>query len=255
MGENVPKHEAAALDRLQPSFAATERQANVRQMAEFLANDHPKLKLYMGETKFTMLARTYFARHPSDPPNARWYSLNLPAFLRGSHFFERKPELAEMAELERALDDASEAPEAPVVTLTDLVELDSANLATLSIAVSPSLRRFKVRSNVTSLWASLQCDELPPYPITLDADQELLVWRQGSAARFRLLGNEEAMALDAAMQGVSFSLICAMIAALDDPETAKARAATFLLGWIEAEIISELRSAAYPGENSPGQHV
>ena len=255
VGENVRNHNSAALDRPHPAFASTDREGNVRQLAELLANDYPQLRKYMGDTKFTALARAYIAQHPSGTLNARWYSRHLRAVLRNAYFFERSPELAEMAELERALNDAFNATEAPIVTLADLAGFDSTDFGTLSIAASPSLRRFKVRSNVTSLWASLQCDELPPLPIALDADQELLVWRQGSAARFRMLGNEEAIALDAAIQGIFFSAICEMIAAVDDYDTAEARAAAFLRGWIEAEIISELRSAVFPGENSPGQPV
>ncbi|MGH6854280.1 MAG: HvfC/BufC family peptide modification chaperone [Aestuariivirga sp.] len=225
---------------------------NITQpLTHFLANDHPKLKCYMGETKFTALAHAYIAKHRSGNPNARWYSHHLADFLRANPAYSRKPELGELAELERALNEAFDSIDAAVVTMNELAALDPAQFGAMGFDISPSVRRFKVRTNVTSLWASLRCDELPPHPIMLDADQEILVWRQGSASRFRMLGAEEAMALDAAQDGISFAVICEMIAAMDAPDTAAVRAATFLRGWIETEIISRLRPRAAQDENSP----
>lgn len=229
------------------------RNAYGMRLAEFIANDHPKLKCYMGEAKFTALAHAYIAQHQSRNLNARWYSRYLTEFLRNAPAYARKPELAELAELERALNDAFDSVDAPVVTMKELAAIDPEQFGSMGLDVSPSVRRFKVRTNVTSLWASLRCDELPPHPIMLDADQELLVWRQGAASRFRMLGNEEAMALDAAQDGVSFSVICEMIATMDDPETAAVRAATFLRGWLEAEIIAKLRPAAHLGGSNRDQ--
>ncbi|MBC8036907.1 MAG: putative DNA-binding domain-containing protein [Rhizobiales bacterium] len=218
------------------------RDAYGLRLTEFIANDHPKLKCYMGEMKFTALAHAYISQHRSENPNARWYSCHLADFLRKSPAYSRKPELAELAELERCLNEAFDSADAPTVGIDELAAFDPDQFGAMGFDISPSVRRFKVRTNVTSLWASLRCDELPPHPINLDADQELLVWRQGTASRFRMLGNEEAMALDAARQGVSFAVICEMIATIDDPETAAVRAATFLRGWIEAELIAGLRA-------------
>jgi hypothetical protein len=70
---------------------------------------------------------------------------------------------------------------------------------------------------------------------------QIMVWRQGSGARFRILGDEEAMAVDSAREGVTFGVICEMMAAFDDPDNAAIRAAGYLRGWIEAEIISSIR--------------
>ncbi len=225
------------------------RDAYGLRLTEFIANDYPKLKCYMGEAKFTALAHAYISRHRSNDPNARWYSRHLADFLRASPAYMRKPEIAELADLERCLSEAFDSVDAPFVTMNKLATIDPEQFGSVAFEVSPSMRRFKVRTNVTSLWSSLRCDELPPHPIMLDAEQELLVWRQGTASRFRMLGNEEAMALDAAREGVSFGVICEMIATMDDPDTAAVRAATYLRGWIEAEIIAGIR----PGGSNPRQ--
>lgn len=223
------------------------RDAYGLRLTEFIANDYPRLKCYMGEAKFTALAHAYISRHRSSDPNARWYSRHLADFLRQSSAYAHKPELAELADLERCLGEAFDAADAPAVTMSELGAFNPETFGTMIFDISPSVRRFRVQTNVTSLWASLRCDELPPHPITLDADQELLVWRQDTASRFRMLGNEEAMALNAAREGVSFGVICEMIATIEDPDTAAVRAATYLRGWIEAQIIAGLRPGGLPG--------
>lgn len=220
------------------------------RLTEFLTNDHPKLSCYMGAVKFSGLARAYAAQYPSDNPNARWYSRHLAEFLRRTQPYSRYPELSELAELERALNDAFDAAEAPILAMADLAAIDPSEFGNIAFAISPSMRRFKVRTNVTSLWASLKCDETPPHPIGLEQDQEILVWRQGLASRFRMLGEEEAMAIDAAGTNVPFAVVCEMIATMGDADTAAFRAATYLRGWIEAEIISKLSIAAGRGGNT-----
>ena len=213
------------------------------RLGEFLAHDHPMLRLYMGETGFKAMALAYIAAHPSDTPNARWYSRHLPEFLAKSHSFARKRELPELAELERALNDAFDAPDCAIVSMADLAAVDPAEFAGMGFALSTSLVRLRVKTNVTSLWASLRCDMPPPPAAALPEPQDLMVWRQGTASRFRMLGAEEAMAVDATAEGVPFAVICEMIAAMDDPDTAAVRAATYLRGWIEAEIIAGLRAS------------
>lgn len=217
--------------------------AYASRLTEFLAHDYPKLKTYLGESRFRELALAYISAHPSETPNARWFANKLPEFLGVSALTRRKPEITELALLERALNDAFDAPDAAIVTIADLAKLDPESVASMSFVLSPSIRRFTVDTNVTSLWASLKCDEAPPAPFALAAPQDILVWRQGGKSRFRMLGGEEAMAISVAQEGTPFSAICEMIAAMEDADNAAVRAATYLRGWIEAEIIAEIRLA------------
>jgi hypothetical protein len=218
-------------------------QAYGLRLTEFLAHDYPKFKCYLGETRFRQLAAAYIAAHPSDTPNARWYSRHLPTFLGEATAYRRAPELAELARLEQALNDAFDAADVPIMTVADIARIEPAQFGQMSFDLSPALGRFTAKTNVTSLWSSLRCDETPPAAERLALPIEVLVWRQAGASRFRILGAEEAMAVAAAGEGVSFAVICEMIAAMADPETAAARAASYLRGWIEAEIISDVRPA------------
>ena len=94
--------------------------------------------------------------------------------------------------------------------------------------------RLTICCNATSIWAALTAGELPPYPASLELPKELLVWRQGLASRFRMLGREEAVAIDAAARGETMELAQS--------------SEGFLRGWLEAEIVSAVRDLNDAGE-------
>lgn len=158
----------------------------------------------MGETAFNAMARHCLAA--TETPKVRLLARHLPDFLDLTKPFSRTPELSDLARLERAFHAALNAPEAGIT----------------SQPLHPSVQRLQLRTNAASIWSALTAGELPPPPQSLDAPQELLVWRQGVAARFRMLGREEAAALDAAARG----------------EALAQSTENFRRGWIEAEIMS-----------------
>ena len=184
---------------------AVDETLTLARLADFLAEDYPRLRLYMGETAFSTMARHCLAT--TETPKIRLLSRHLPDFLDLTKPFSRSPELSDLARLERAFHAAHSAPEASITSQT---------------ALHPSVQRLQLRTNAASIWAALTAGELPPPPQRLDAPQELLVWRQGATSRFRMLGREEAAALDAVARG----------------EAITQSAENFLRGWREAEIIS-----------------
>lgn len=189
---------------------AVDEMLTLARLTDFLTHDYPRLRLYMGETAFNTLARHCLAA--SEIPKAWLLSRRLPDFLDLTKPFSRSPELSDLARLERAFHAALNAPEAGIT----------------SQPLHPSVQRLQLRTNAASIWAALTAGELPPPPQRLDAPQELLVWRQGASPRFRMLGREEAAALDAAARGE----------AIDVDQLSE----SFLRGWLEAEIISAVSS-------------
>ncbi|MBI3673511.1 MAG: putative DNA-binding domain-containing protein [Rhizobiales bacterium] len=236
-------------------FATQSQPAAPEGLARSLADDFPRLRQYMGETRFAGLARAYAAKHAAEMPNLTWFSRHLPAFLAAARLHDHWPELAELAILERALAETRAGPAAPIVRLAELAALSHEQLGAMQLLIAPSVRRFAVASNVTSLWASLACGETPPLPIKLAARQQLLVWRQGPAPRFRMLGDEEAMGLDAAIDGKRFAAIGALLAGRYDPDGAARRATAYLRGWVDGELVTGLRPLPDRGGNTPGRRA
>ncbi len=215
----------------------TYQDAHHLRLTDFLANDYKLLREYLGETQFVAMAQTYFSAHPAQHPNARWLSKHLADFLLHFKPFAHRPEIQELAALELALNSAFDAPEASPLTFAELKVFAPEFFSALKLGIHPSAARLTFKQNTSSIWSALKCQTQPPKPHRLDADQQILVWRQGAASRFRLLGEEEAMAYDACKTGASFGTMCKMIAFIDNPETATERTANYLRAWIEAELL------------------
>ncbi len=194
------------------------------RLTEFLADDYGKLRLYMGATAFNAMGRHCLAIHDIESPNARVFSRYLPDFLSLTKPFSRSPELSDLARLEKAFNAAHNAPGAHIIERAAY----AGQQGKFHIDLHPSVQRLQLRTNATSIWSALTADELPPAPEQLDEPQELLVWRQGPASRFRMIGREEAMALDEAGRGEAIEF--------------DQRSEGFLRGWLEAGIISGLRN-------------
>jgi hypothetical protein len=209
------------------------RNAYVLRLVEFIGNDYERLKLFMRDD-FDRMARHYIKAHPSDTPNARWFARHLSDFLRSNKPWSEKPELGDLAALEKALNDAFDAPDDPLYTLADLAAFDPSTIADAKVTLHASAIRLTSGINSTDLWSS------PDAEVNrLEEPLELLVWRQGGSARFRVLTAEEAMAFDSAKTSVPFGVLCEMIAVMGDPDNAAMRAAGYLRSWIETEIVSD----------------
>jgi hypothetical protein len=229
-------------------MARMEETNDPARLTQFLAVDHAKLQLYLGAANFHAIGRRYAANFPQRDANARWFSRNLPKFLGETIPYSRTPELAELASLETALSTAFEAPDVPLVSTAHFKTLGAKVLDHYAIQLHPSVQHLRFLWNATSLWAALHCGEQPPRPERLDAPQDLLVWRQGSQPRFRLLGPEEALALDCALQGKSFAEIVQALAQPATPPQPAACAKAYLRGWVDAELVSALRNLKVVGE-------
>ena len=198
---------------------ALDENLTLARLTGFLAGDYPRLRLYMGESAFKTMGRHCLATYAGTAPKLRGLSRHLPEFLDLTKPFSRNPEISDLARLEKAFHAALNAPEASFIT--------HAPGHWFRIELHLSVQRLQLRTNATSIWAALTAGELPPSPERLDEPQELLVWRQGAASRFRMLGRDEAAALDAAARGEAIEMAQA--------------SENFLRGWLEAEIISAVR--------------
>jgi hypothetical protein len=233
-----------AIDRVNTPPRGTAEQAlaiyqnaYTSRLTEFLAHDFEVLRQYLGEVRFTAMAAEYIATHPSRHPNARWYSSQLPDFLTGHP--DAPPELLELATLERAFADAFDAVEAPVIGKHFLTEVPPESVHNLAFKIHPSFHSLSFSQNTSSIWSALKCGEAPPECEELDAPQQVIVWRQAQQSRMRILGYDEYMAVTAVKNGATFGVVCEMLAMRDQEENVALRAATYLRGWLEAEILSE----------------
>jgi hypothetical protein len=206
--------------------------------AKILASSYERLRHFMGATAFDEMAHAFARSLPDGFQSPDKFLDELPDFLKRTPAFSGRPELAEFATLERSLHIACTSSDTGAVKLSDLANIDPQAFACAVFTIQGSLTSHRFATNVTSLWASLRCGVAPPKASLLQEPVDVIVWRQTNAARFRIVGPEEADVLDRARKGEAFGNICERIAENGDGGTAAARAAGYLRGWIDAELVA-----------------
>jgi hypothetical protein len=218
------------------------RHAYGSRLVDALRNDHGLLHSYLGDEMFDTMGYAYVAARPSHRPNLRWFSQGLPDFLKTTEPYSDHPILADLAALEKALNDAFDAADAPVLALADMAAFAPELWNTLKFQPHPSSSRLDVSTNAAAVWLALKNDETPPDAIALEQPGRLLIWRQDVTPMFRELTAEEAMMWDEAANGIAFGVLCSMLATYDDPDGAAARGAGYLHGWVTSGLLSGVSS-------------
>ena len=216
------------------------RYAYGSRLVEAMRNDHELLHTYLGGETFDEMGHAYVKARPSTHPNVRWFSQGLPAFLKSTAPYSGHPELAELAALEKALNDAFDAAEGRVVDLGEMAGFAPEAWSDLRFAPHPSASRLKLATNAAAIWLALKNDEAPPEAAALGEPAHLLIWRQDVTPMFRELLAEEAMMWDEARNGIPFGVLCEMLATYDDPDNAAGRGAGYLHGWITAGLLTDV---------------
>ena len=208
------------------------------RLVEAMRNDHKLLHSYLGDEMFDEMGEAYVAAHPSHHANLRWFSQGLPEFLKSHESYRDHPVLSDLAALEKALNDAFDAAEAPVLALSDMAGFVPEAWAGLKFQAHPSAIRLDCATNAFDIWLALKADEMPPDAVTLEEPCRLQIWRQDVTPKFRELSSEEAMMWAEAASGIPFGVLCSMLATYDDPDSAAARGAGYLHGWVTAGLLT-----------------
>lgn len=214
------------------------RSAYVARLVDVVASDHEKLHAYLGDEQFGRMARAYVASNPSHAFSARWFAAKLPEFLRDTPPYSGQPALADLARLERALNDVFDEREAEAVTLADLAAVAPEDWARLEFTPHPATRRIALHTNADDIWLALRDGNPPPGAVLLPEPAACIVYRNDAISTFRRLSPAEAMMWDEAAQGVSFGVLCEMLSTFAGEDEAALRAAGYLRGWIEAGMLA-----------------
>lgn len=219
------------------------RHAYGARLVEILQSEFPILYEYLGDEQFEPLARSYVVAHPSRFRNARWFGGDLPGFLRDHPDARPHPEIADLADIEKALSDAFDAEDAAPITIGDLAAFAPDEFPKLSFSPHPSARRLDLATNALDVWTALSGGETPPKPERLAAPMQLLFWRQGGTSRVRPLPPEETMLWTEARKGVRFGVLCELLATFSGPDGADMRAAGYLKGWLDSDALAGISAA------------
>ncbi len=213
------------------------------RLSEALANDFEGLKHYLGEERFSALARDYIAATPSVYRNVRWYGGAMAGFLRADARYAAEPVLAELAAFEWTLGLAFDAPDATPVDVGALGRVPPEAWADLHFKLHPCLYTLSLEWNTAEIWQAAA--DRRPAPAPLRAASTVAVWRREFVARYRAMPDAENAALARARAGASFGALCEALER-SHGEQAALRAAQLLQGWITEGWVAGF-SAGTPG--------
>jgi hypothetical protein len=214
----------------------------ILRLIEFAQNDHERLRAYLGDDGFDEMARAYAAAYPSRYRNAKDFCAHLPQFLAEAEPYRQHPELAGLATLEKALNDAFFAQNEPPIGISVLAEVAAEDWVALRFTPHASARRLDLATNAAAIWSALKRGSEPPPAQTLAERQRVLIHRR-EVPEFRVLGEEEAMLWDEAASGVRFGILCEMAAVYAAADDAAMRVAGYLQGWIASGLLSGVAPA------------
>jgi hypothetical protein len=147
-GAGAAPEARAAADLIEPSRAlsAAERlgiyaDAYFMRLYEVLEEDFPALVALLGGPEARALFRAYLCAHPSDHPNLNQLGRRLAGFLeRGGGQVAARAFAAELAHLERAVQEVFDAPRAETLGAADLAGLAPAEYGALRLPLAPHVR-------------------------------------------------------------------------------------------------------------------
>jgi hypothetical protein len=215
------------------------RDAYTLRLIEALTIDYPGLMAMCGPADFDYMARAYIAAHPSRHPSVRWFGRGLADFLATTPPFNGSLAVAEMALFEWSMGEAFDSVDAKPVAAEALMTVPPEAWETLTFTVIPSMHRLALGFEVPLAWQ--QRDEQEPGNLEVAATEqptEWAIWRPERLTNYRSLEPDEAVLLDALIEGKSFPELCESIVPLVGEDQALARAAGLLRLWVEEGMIA-----------------
>ena len=215
------------------------------RQADALGEDFPKLAALLGHEAFVELVSRYVRAHPSEHPDLGRLGRHLASFCEG--------QAADLAALEWArcevfveADDIALGPEEFVATL------GSPGFARQSLALVSALRLVRMKHDALGLWDALE--EGRASPDTGSGPGRAVVWRSGYEVFHVAVDEDEAHAVELALQGATLADVCGCF---DSPELAFAA----LQGWLGEGWIRRggergrphATSGAAPGSSGPAR--
>ncbi|PZU59161.1 MAG: DUF2063 domain-containing protein [Sphingobium sp.] len=209
------------------------------QLIACLETGFAQTRRWIGDAAFHRAAALHIDRMPPCGWTLDTYGHDFPVTL--AMLYPGDPDVAELAALERALEDAfvarNRAP-FPAASMAD-VDWDRAVLI-----FSPSVIMADLTTNAPAIWSALAHEQEPPAAQALDIPASLLVWRADGVSCFRHVDGAEQHILREARNGTGFAGLCDMLARELGPENGIAAAGAMLGRWVADGLIVAVETPA-----------
>lgn len=160
-----------------------------------------------------------------------------------AELYPDRPDLAELAFIEAAMQTASHAADAMPLDAAGFAEATAGfgdgDWANLQIDFLPGTVLGTVTHDFVSVWHSLGSDELErSQPTLLPEPRDVVIWREDEQPVFITVPKDEGSVLASLQAGEAFGEICARLAAGPDGEQAVLEAGQMLGRWIELGLVA-----------------
>lgn len=195
--------DARSLDRvILPSRALTSEQrlsiyANmyIWRLADIMAEEYPSVHALAGPKRFYRLAVSYLDRHPSRSWNLNRLSAKFPRFLREEARVSRRELLADVALVERTMEEVFDSPCGTRLRPQDIADVPREQWGESRFTLDPSVRLLTLSYPVDDVIAAVRTDRAPKVPRRADSwmivyRRDFRVWRAPlTRERFTLLSS------------------------------------------------------------------
>lgn len=215
------------------------REGYALRLIEVLESDFAGVRAMAGPEDFDRMARAYIAAHPSHHPSVRWFGKNLAGFLATTAPYDRTPAAAEMARFEWALGEAFDSVDVEPLQAEAVMAVPPEAWETIAFVPLTSLRRLDFTHDVPPSWQ--RREEVEPGTLevaALGTSVPWMIWRPERMSNFRSLEPDEAVMLDAMVEGRPFPALCEALLPHVGEDQAAARAAGLLRSWVEEGLIA-----------------
>ena len=205
-----------------------------------LADTFAKTRAVLGEADFEAAALRYIDANPPTHRNLREFGHAFAEHLRIA--LPARPQLAELAQLDRALRRAFDGPDSAVIGAAELAAVPPPAWATLTLTPVPTALLLRFEHNTVAVWQALDDDMAPPPAEHSAAAVDWLVWRKALQPHFRSLAPAEATLLRAMLAGARFAEACELASAGSDEDLTPV-IGQCLRTWLEDGVLGAVRLA------------
>jgi hypothetical protein len=211
------------------------------RLKEAISTDYEVLHTYLGDEQFDRVMESYITHYPSHITNLRYYSIEMVTLLKTQAPFNLHPVLAELATIESSFATSFDSKDQPIITLNELATLAPEAWATLQLNFQPSVQVLPMVFNSFAIWRAVSNDEAPPILETPSEGVHWVLWRRADLiSHYRPLDAAEHVALNLALQGENFAVICEALLDFFSEEDTPMKAVSYLQSWITEEMLSSL---------------
>lgn len=193
---------------------------------------------WIGDEAFDAAAAHHIILHPPSSWTLDDYGADFPHTL--DTLFPDDPEVGELAWLEWQMMQAFASADGPVLDAAGLAKIvgTADDIAAARFECVPGTALRKITSQCAAIWTALAEDRDPAGIDLVLQPAAMLVWRKGLSPHFRVVADDEQVALAAVLAGHDFGRICEAMAGTMGNELATQAIGIMLGRWVEDGLIA-----------------